>query len=143
MLRRSSFSRDFNQLQREMNRLFEELGTTSSRSIRGFPAVNIWLSEDGAILTAELPGMKADQIDISVTGESLTLSGEKVPEELPEAARYHRQECGCGKFSRTIQLPFKVDSKKIDAVFERGVLRITLKRVEEDKPRKIKVKTGK
>jgi HSP20 family protein len=74
-----------------------------------------------------------------VIGETLTLSGVRKPDELNEGARYHRQERGYGKFSRTLQLPYPVSVDKIEADFKSGVLSVRLPRAEQDKPRKIAV----
>lgn len=104
--------------------------------------MNVWTNEDGAVVTAELPGIDPKDIDISVNNDTLTVTGCRQLQELPEDATYHRRERGCGRFSRSFQLPFQVESEKVSAAFERGVLRITLPRAEVDKPRKIAVKTA-
>jgi len=130
---------EMERLQREMNRLFEgvERGWTPSS---GFPALNVWMNDEGAVVTAELPGIEVKDIDISVVGETLTLTGERGLEDLPKDAAYHRQERGVGKFTRTIDLPFQVDGTKVQATLEKGILRVLLPRAEQDKPRKITVK---
>ena len=127
-------------LQREMNRLFSDFMPTRFRAASEFPAMNIWADENSVLVTAELPGIKVDDLDINVLGENLTISGERTPEELPEDAQYHRRERGFGKFTRSIQLPYQVDVKKVNASFKNGVLSITLPRAESDKPKKIAVK---
>lgn len=124
-------------LQREMNRLF--LGASEGYA-HDFPAVNVWRSDGGAILTAELPGIDAAQLDISVVGDSLTISGNRDLETLREGESYHRQERAFGRFSRTLQLPFQMDAAKVEAKYDKGVLQITLPRVEAEKPRKINIK---
>lgn len=134
---------EINRLQREMNRLFATTQPGFRRfGAAAYPAINIWTNEDGAVVTAELPGLKPDEIDISVVGESLTISGDRCPEELKEGDKYHRRERSCGNFSRTIELPFLVESDSVDAYFDKGVLHISLPRAEADKPRKISVKTA-
>lgn len=130
---------EMDHLQREMNRLFDSYERTPS-SFAGFPAMNVWMNEDGAVVTAELPGVDVKDLEISVVGETLTLSGERKLEDLPKDATYHRQERGYGKFTRTIDLPFMVDSGKVQATLEKGILRILLPRTEKDKPRKVLVK---
>jgi HSP20 family protein len=104
--------------------------------------MNVWTSEDNAVLTAELPGCNPDALDISVVSDTLTLSGSRAQKELEEGATYHRRERTCGGFTRTFQLPFTVDPNKVEASFERGVLKVTLPRAEADKPKKIEVKVG-
>ncbi len=134
--------REVDRLQREMNRLFEDYNPARVRAAAAYPAMNIWGSEEGLKVTAELPGLSTDDLEISVVGETLTLNGMRKQDELPQEARYHRQERGYGKFSRSIQLPYAVDVKKVNATFKDGVLNIDLPRAEADKPRKITVKVG-
>jgi HSP20 family protein len=124
-------------LQREMNRLFSGAAEGYAHD---FPAVNVWRNDGGAIVTAELPGIDAAKLDISVVGDSLTLSGNREFETLKEGESYHRQERAYGRFSRTLHLPFQVDAAKVEAKHEKGVLQITLPRVEAEKPKKINIK---
>jgi HSP20 family protein len=125
-------------MQREMNRLMGQ-----SRLVApGFPATNVWSGADSVVVTAEIPGVDPDQLDISVVNETLTLSGERNLVELAEGEKYHRRERGYGRFNRTIQLPFRVAADKVEASFNNGVLQINLPRAEEDKPKKIVVKAG-
>jgi HSP20 family protein len=130
---------EVDRLQREMNRLFEGYSPRRYRAAPSYPAMNIWAQDESLVVTAEVPGVDPENIEVSVVNEMLTLSGERAPDPVEEGAQYHRQERGYGKFSRTIQLPFPVDAQKVEAVFKNGVLHITLPRKEEDKPRKIKV----
>jgi len=130
---------DMDRLQREMNRVFESFDRSYTPAA-GFPAMNVWMNEDGAVVTAELPGVQVKDLEINVVGETLTVSGERKPADLPKDAVYHRQERGQGKFTRTVDLPFAVDSGKVQATLEKGILRILLPRAEQDKPRKIVIK---
>jgi HSP20 family protein len=132
---------ELDRLQREMNRLFER-NSPRLRSAPNFPAMNVWTNEDGVLITAEIPGVSVEDIDISVIGETLTLSGERKPDLVEEDVRYHRQERGYGKFTRSLELPFRVDANAVEATFENGVLHITLPRAEVDKPKKISVKVA-
>jgi HSP20 family protein len=104
--------------------------------------MNVWTNEDGGVVTAELPGVDAEEIDISVEDGTLTLRGTLKPGELEEGETYHRRERGTGAFSRTVQLPFQVDNDQVEATFEKGVLSISLPRAEEDKPTKVAIKVG-
>ena len=135
-------TREVDSLQREMNRLFEAYSPMRMRPAPGYPAMNIWTNEEGIRLTAEVPGVHPEDIDINVVGETLTLSGERKADELKEGTSYHRQERGYGKFTRSIQLPFPVDVNQVEATFKNGVLNVSLPRAEEDKPRKITVKSA-
>jgi HSP20 family protein len=134
--------REMDRLQREMNRLFEDYSPQRLRSAPSYPALNAWSNEEGLLVTAEVPGVSPQDIEVSVVGETLTLSGRRTLDDLKEGARYHRQERGYGKFSRTLQLPFPVTVEKIEAKFKNGVLSVSLPRAEEDKPRKIAVKSA-
>jgi len=134
--------REMDRLQREMERMFDS-NNGHLRPAPGYPAMNVLSSQDGLAITAEVPGIDPDDIDISVVGETLTLSGERQPEELPESVQYHRQERGYGKFTRSIQLPYAVDTSKVEATFKNGVVHISLPRAEADKPRKITVTVAK
>lgn len=134
--------REMNQLQREMNRIFDSYASGRTSTAPSFPAVNVWADEESTLITAELPGLTSDDIDIDVLENTLTLSGERKAEDLPEGARYHRQERGRGKFSRSIRLPYAVDVDNVEAVFKNGVLEVKLPRTEKDRPKKIEVKVN-
>jgi HSP20 family protein len=114
------------------------LGGTSA-PIASFPAMNLYSGDEGVILTAELPGIEADDLEISVLGETLTLSGFRNMGDAEEGVKYHRRERSQGDFTRTVELPFTVDSEHVEAKFSNGVLHVVLPRVEEEKPRKITV----
>lgn len=139
-LRYGRFSGPFDEvqlLQKEINRLFSGFSQSASYD---FPPINVWISENDVIVTAELPGMDAGNVDISVVGDSLTLSGVRESDILKEGESYHRQERSFGRFARTIKLPFHVETDKVDARYERGMLQVTLLRAEADKPKKIAIK---
>jgi HSP20 family protein len=106
-----------------------------------YPATNVWTSESGAVVSAELPGVAPEDIDISVVNDTLTVSGTRKPEEA-EGATYYQRERGHGEFTRTFQLPFLVQGDQVKAAFDKGVLHITLPRAEEDKTKKIEVKAA-
>ncbi|MCJ7738303.1 MAG: Hsp20/alpha crystallin family protein [Anaerolineae bacterium] len=135
--------RDMERLRREMNRLFADVPTTAGTAgTPGYPAMNVWTNEGGAVITAELPGVNPEDMEISVVGDTFTLSGNRQPVELPENAVIHRQERGGGRFSRVFRLPFPIDSGKVEADFDNGVLSVFLPRPESDKPRKIAIRAG-
>jgi HSP20 family protein len=130
-------------LRRDMNRLFTQMPTgLAGDATQNFPAMNVWMDQDGVVVTAELPGVAPDDIDISVVGDTLTLKGSRQPDELEEGGTYHRRERRYGTFTRAFQLPFQVDPNQVEATFGSGVLQISLPRAEEDKPKKIAVKVG-
>ena len=121
-------------LQRQINSLFERQANATENV---FPLINIWQNEDEALVTAELAGMAADEIELSVTGKSLTLGGKRNRAEIE--CTTHRQERMCGSFERTIELPFFVATDKINAKLDKGILTIKLPRAAEDKPRQIAI----
>lgn len=133
--------KEVERLKRDMNQLFEGYSPSRLRRASGYPAMNAWANEDGLTITAEVPGISAEDIDISVIGETMTLSGTRNPDELKEGIRYHRRERGNGDFTRSIHLPFAVKIEDVEATFKNGVLQVNLPRAEEDKPKKIAVKS--
>jgi HSP20 family protein len=125
--------------QNEVNQLFQRVGP--GREAPGtYPPVNVWTDDDNVYLEAELPGMTQDQLEIFVhDGNQLTLSGERKPCEVG-GATWHRQERGFGKFSRTLTLPVLVETDKVEAKLEQGVLQLKLPKSQDAKPRRINVK---
>ena len=138
---RPSIWQEMDQLQQEMNRLFDVTSKGRVFNSPSYPAINIWMNEEGQIITAEMPGVLPENIDIDVTGDALSISGVRKPDEVAKEARYHRRERSYGSFSRTIQLPFMVDTNQVEASFKNGVLLLSLPRAEADKPKKITVKS--
>jgi HSP20 family protein len=131
---------DMNRMQREMDKLFKYYSPQRTPKSVGYPPINIWADEENALITAEIPGVAKEDLDINVTGDTLTISGERKSEEQPEETLFHRQERAFGNFNRSIQLPYTVDVNKVSASFKNGLLEITLPRVEAEKPKKIKIK---
>lgn len=147
MLRRPFFNdrfispwREMSRLQHEMNRLFyDSFSLAGGRVGPTYPAMNVWTNQDSLTITAELPGVKSEDIDISVSGNSVTLSGTRQPDELKDGETFHRRERASGNFSRTFQLPFRVAADEVEASFKNGVLHLVLPQIEEDKPKKIAI----
>ena len=132
--------REMRRMQRQMDRLVNRMGTGLAAA-PSYPAMNVWLNEDGAIVTAELPGFDPDNLEISVVNDTLTLAGNRCADDVQDAT-YHRRERRCGSFTRSFQLPFLVEGTEVEASFEQGVLKIQVPRAEADKPKKISVKAG-
>jgi HSP20 family protein len=130
--------RDMQRLQQQLSRL---MSVEKGPSTQEFPAINVWTSEEGAIVRSEIPGVSPDDVDISLVNDTLTIRGSRNPDALQEEQRCHRQERGYGQFTRSLQLPFRVDGDRVQARFSEGVLHITLPRADADKPRKIGVVT--
>ena len=126
--------RDFEHMRRAMTRW-------NAPTTVEFPAVNVWIAENSAIVTAELPGIDPNEIDISVVGKTVTVRGSRKSEDLGEGESYHRRERWHGQFTKTLEMPFNIESGKVEAKFVKGVLNISLPRAEAEKPRKISVKS--
>ena len=104
-----------------------------------FPLVNITEDHDGFYIRAEIPGMQAEDIQISATGRNLTIAGERKIMPRSENVKYHRREREDGKFNRIIGLPAYIQAAEIGAVYVDGVLSITVPKAEEAKPMQIKI----
>jgi HSP20 family protein len=129
---------EFGEFERAMNRVFGDLYPTRTEN----PLANIWTGKDDIVLTAELPGVEPNELDISITGDTLTLRylPPEQSQEQKESLTYHRRECVHAGFSRNLRLPFEVDGDKAEAKLENGVLKLMLPRSEASKPKKVQVK---
>lgn len=103
------------------------------------PAVDVSEKEDGVYVRAEVPGMSKDDIKLEVHDGTLTISGSKKQEKTDEKENYYRTERSFGSFCRTFSLPSTIQTDKIKANYKDGVLTITLPKVEEAKPKEIKI----
>ncbi len=128
---------DLRRLQREMNSLFSEF-TASGES---FPAMNVWSNEEGAQVQVLLPGLKTEDIEVSVKGDVLTVQGKRDTDEGTKDAVVHRAERGNGTFIRTLRLPFEVEAEKVSARYADGVLALQLPRAEASKARRIAIES--
>ena len=97
---------ELRRMQSEMNRLFSGFSTTATRD---FPPINIWLGENSVVVTAELPGVTGDDVNLSLQEDVLTLSGKREPRPQQQNVSWQRRERAYGSFSRAVQLPFRVD----------------------------------
>ena len=129
---------------KEMDRLWNRfLGETPfARTFNEMwsPSVDILETKDDFVVKAELPGLEAKDVNVSISGEVLTIKGEKKAEEEEKDEHYHRVERYSGSFQRVFQLSSGVKADKIEANFDKGVLKVTLPKVEEAKKKKIEVK---
>jgi HSP20 family protein len=107
-----------------------------------FPLMNVTEDEDNYYVRAELPGFKAGELDISVTGEALSISGERKLPDVEEKAQYHRRERESGKFSRIVSLPSLMDTNKVEARCTDGVLTVIMPKSEAVKPKQIAIKAS-
>jgi HSP20 family protein len=138
--------RDMMNIQEEMNRVFDRFFSRDDwgdenllDSTNWYPHVDICEDKDNFTLSAELPGMKKDEIHITFTDGKLAISGERKQEEEKKDKNYHRVERVYGKFYRAFHIPTKVKGDKISADFNDGILTINLPKVEEVKPKEIEV----
>lgn len=121
-------------LRREMDETFRTPTAAGS-----FPAVNVSEDDTAFTISAELPGIPSEEIEVSLEGSTLTLSGERKLEEVPDGARVHRLERRTGAFQRVFELPTEVNGDGVEAIHEHGVLRLRLPKVPEEQPRQIPV----
>ena len=138
-------TRDLLSIREEMNRLFDSFfsGVPESRSslLEGewAPSIDVAETDEEVVITAELPGVKQDDVDITITDDILTLKGEKKEEKEVNEKNYHRIERCYGSFQRSIRLPVGVQADKVKASYKDGVLRIVAPKIEEAKPKQIKI----
>jgi len=134
--------REFDRLRRQMDELYGALsgGTLPMPSAGVFPLTNVTEDNENYYVRAELPGIKSDELDIQVTKDGISISGERKILAEGNGVKYHRREREAGKFSRLINLPGEIDVNKVEASRENGVLKVTIPKAEVFKPRQITVK---
>jgi HSP20 family protein len=133
----------FHELQREVGRLFETLEPIQTwRMARQFPPINLYDAGDRYVLTAPVPGMSPEELDLSITGETLTVRGERKRPEGVTDESYRRQERPFGRWARTVTLPDRVEGGQVSASYAQGVLTVTLPKAESARPRQISVTAG-
>lgn len=129
------------ELQQEMGRILSNLEPLNWRVPRPFPAVNLYDGGEQFVLYAGLPGATADEIELTISGDTVTLRGDrKRPEAIADEC-YRRQERPFGRWARTITLPERVNGAEVTASFAHGLLKVTIPKSEESRPRHISVST--
>jgi len=127
----------------ELSRLKREFESMVGGGVPSFdeevPPVNIWSGDDHVVLTAELPGIDPNALEITVQNNTVTVRGERKEQDLGDNEEYLRRERRNGNFARSFRLPMRVDDNGVKAEYRRGILELTLPRAEEDKPKKIAV----
>ena len=128
-------------LQADMNQIWAgpEAPRYGRRVRAAYPPLNVWSSAEGLAIDAEMPGVDPKDVEISVIGDELTLRGKINAQEAPANETLLRRERPAGEFSRTLQLPFRANTGAVKATCKNGILRISVPRSEEEKPRKIAV----
>ncbi len=109
------------------------------RGSGNFPPVRITGTDEALVLEAEIPGVNLSDIDVSITGDALTIRGERKEDESVPDAQYHRHERLTGHFARTVTLPERVNNERVSATYTDGVLRVTMPKAPEARTRKIEV----
>ena len=134
--------REFLTLREAMNQLFDDSFTRplSTSGVSAIPAIDMYEENDQVVVKAALPGLKPEDVQISVTGDVLSLRGEVKSKEEPKNATYHIHEYQYGSFERVLRLPTEVQTDKARADFENGILTISLPKAEAVKPRSIAIK---
>jgi HSP20 family protein len=134
---------DFDQLRRQLQRLFDAVGdNTFGRVGAGvFPPINVTQDNDNIYVRAEVPGIDPKDIEISALGRRLSISGKRAIPKESDRASYHRKERAEGEYNRTVTLPVECEIASVDARYNAGILTVTLPKAEIAKPRQIQVKT--
>lgn len=133
---RAALGDGFGALDQEFGHLFRR----ASRHVSGaFPSFNIWENQDGVVVTSELPGVKMEDLEVIVSGSTLTIKGARKDEGCADDGCCLRRERRGGEFVRTVELSFQVDAGKVEAKLANGVLHVNLPRAESEKPKKISV----
>jgi len=133
--------RELERLQGEMDRVVDWPGWGKLAGRVEFPATNIQTTADDVIVTMSLPGVSREDLDLAVTGDTVTIKGERKPREGVEAESYHIREREFGPFARSIALPDPVDPDKAEATHAHGILTVRLPKSEAAKPKRITVTT--
>ena len=130
---------DMRRMQSAMNRLFNR--PRASGQSATYPPVNFWASQDNIVMTTELPGLTEQDIELTVKDMMLSIRSTYPEQKSDDDIVWHRRERTDGTFLRSVELPFRVNPDHIDARFENGVLTVEMQRPEDDKPKRIEIKT--
>ena len=132
---------ELDRLRQDLGRLFNGLpranGWDSPAGV--YPLMNVSQDSDNVYVRSEIPGMSLDQLDVSVTGRSLTVTGERAIPDENSNVRYHRKEREAGKIRRQLTLPTDVDNDRVQAKYQHGILMVVLPKSEKAKPKKIAI----
>jgi len=128
-----------NLLQERLNRLFASVPDYRRTE---FPPINVWASEEKIVVVAEVSGIDPENIDLQIVNRTLTLKTKREPDQIKEGQAWHRQERAYGQFSRSLELPYAVDTETVQAYFSQGILRIQVSRAIVDLPKKISVQAS-
>jgi HSP20 family protein len=132
-------------LRQAMDRLFDDSFVRPSRLTTAFGEgadlpVDMYQTDDSVVVKASVPGIKPEEVEVTITGDTLTIKGETRTEEEVKKDNYFHQEIGYGAFHRSILLPSSLQTDKAEATFDNGILTLTIPKAEETKPKQIKIK---
>lgn len=128
------------EMDRALSRMGQPLGLRSVP--RGtFPAINVYEQDDSIVLTAEVPGIKPDDLDVTVVNDSVTLKGRRQEQNPSDDSRIYRRERAAGAFARTVTLPESIDPNSVQAWYKDGILRVHMSKAQEAKPKKVTIKS--
>lgn len=133
---------ELSRLHNDMDTLFDQFFGGLDRPFQGYkawPAIDVADQDGQIVVRAEVPGMKPEDVDISVYGDTLTLSGEKKESQEHKGNGWYHKETAYGSFRREVALPTEIDENKVEAVYKDGVLSVTLPKAEKTKAVKVKV----
>ena len=136
--------REMMTLREAMDRLFDDAFTRPLSGRDGWamstPAIDMYQTDNEVVVRASIPGIKPDEVQINITGDVLTLKGEMKQEEERKERAWHIREQRAGSFERSVALPIAVKTDQAEAVFENGILTVTLPKADEVKPKTINIK---
>jgi len=135
----NSLWNEIDRMRRDMDKVFSNYGRTIDKA--RFPLVNIYDKQDNVVVTAELPGLIKENVSITFTGNVLTISGKIDTPAKTKNMTMIRQERSYGEFEKSLRIPAKIEQNRISALFNNGILTITMPKSEEAKPRTITIKT--
>ena len=133
----SSFRKEMDRL---WNRFAGEASFAKTFTEEWFPSVDVLEAKNKIIVKAVLPGLEAKDVSVSISEDVLTIKGERKKEEEEKGEHYYHCESYCGSFQRSFRLPVNVQSDKIEATFDKGILKVTLPKTKEAKKKEIEVK---
>jgi HSP20 family protein len=129
----------FRALDRAQAELDAVAGQANDSYAPGYPPLDVWTGDAGAVVTAEVPGIEPDQLDISVVGDMVKLAGSRPADPVGEGESWLRRERGYGAFERTIRLPFKVEADAVEAHFKNGMLDVRLPKAGAERTRRVEI----
>ncbi len=135
--------RDLDDVRRELDRVFDSLGDfTGFRTAGVFPAINVFETPDAIRVRAEIPGVRREDLEVSVENDTLTVAGKREMTRESDEASFHRREREWGSFRRSFSLPVRIDGNHVQARYADGILTVELPKAAEARPKQITVSAG-